>query len=113
MAFALARARYTNKAVSDAVRNTTSPDRILEYDGRLVQRIYPIYEDDHDPTDLLDFSADLFQPTKHFAGFTFDTLYFNLSVIWAMTIILYITLYFDVLKRGIQKLELHRKYRRK
>jgi ABC-type multidrug transport system ATPase subunit len=112
-AFALARARYTNKAVSDAVKNTTSPDRILEYDGRLVQRIYPIYEDDHDPASVLDFSADLFQPTKYFAGFTFDTLYFNLSVIWAMTIMLYITLYFDVLKRGIQKLELHRKYRRK
>jgi hypothetical protein len=42
-----------------------------------------------------------------------DTLYFNLAVIWLMTALLYAALYFDVLRRLIQKLETHRKYRRK
>ncbi|RAV97848.1 ATP-binding cassette domain-containing protein [Pseudochryseolinea flava] len=109
--YASARERYTNKSVIDAVKNTTSPERILEYDGRLIQKLYPIYQDEHHPSHFLDFSASLYQPTKHFAGKTFDTLYFNLAVIWSMVILLYITLYYDALKRIMHKLERHRKYR--
>jgi len=105
--------KYANKAVTDAVKNTSAPDRIIEYDGMLVQKIYPIYQDEHRPVHALDFSANFFQPTKHFAGLQIDTLLFNLAVIWSMTIMLYVTLYFDLLKRFIQKLERHRKYRRK
>jgi hypothetical protein len=105
--------KYVNKAVTDAVKNTAAPDRIIEYDGKLIQKIYPIYQDEHRPVHALDFSANLFQPTKYFAGLHIDTLYFNLAVIWSMTLILYVTLYVDLLKRFIQKLERHRKYRRK
>lgn len=111
--FKAMREKYVNKAVSDAVKNTSTPDRIIAYDGMLIQKIYPIYEDEHRPGHAFDFSASLFQPTKHFAGLHIDTLYFNLAVIWSMTMVLYVTLYFDVLKRVIQKLERHRKYRRK
>jgi ABC transport system ATP-binding/permease protein len=111
--YALARERYTNKSVTDAVKNTTSPERILEYDGRLIQKLYPIYQDEHHPAYLLDISANLYQPTKHVGGKTFDTLYFNLAIIWLMVLILYATLYFDVLKRIMHTLERHRKYRRK
>jgi ABC-type multidrug transport system ATPase subunit len=105
--------RYVNKAVTDAVKNTAAPDRIIEYDGRLIQKIYPVYQDENQPVHALDFSANLYQPTKHFAGLHIDTLYFNLAVIWSMTLVLYGTLYVDLLKRFIQKLERHRKYRRK
>ena len=112
-AYAQARERYTNNSVTDAVKNTTSPERILEYDGKLIQKLYPIYQDEHHPSNFFDFSASLYQPTKHFGGKTFDTLYFNLAVIWVMILILYVTLYFDVLKRIMHTLERHRKYRRK
>ncbi|HYG19264.1 MAG TPA: ATP-binding cassette domain-containing protein [Ohtaekwangia sp.] len=107
------RSRYVNKAVSETVKNINAPDRIIEYKGQLFQKVYPIYQDEHRPAHMLDFSANLYQPTKYFAGFTFDTLVFNLFIIWAMTFILYVTLYFDVLKRLIQALERHRKYKRK
>ncbi len=103
--------RFVNKAVSEAVENISSPDRIVEYDGNLVQKIYPIYSDDHRPNHTLDFSANFYQPTKHFAGSNFNTLYFNLAVIWGMTILLFITLYLDALKRLIKRLESSRKYR--
>ena len=104
---------YTNEAVIDAVQNTSSADRIVEYDGTLVQKIYPIYFDDHKPRHLFDFSANLYQPTKHFGGIYWDTLYFNVAVIWSMTVFLFITLYFDILKRFIKRLEGSRKYRKK
>ncbi len=104
---------YTNQAVIDAVQNITSSDRIVEYNGVLVQKIYPVYFDDHKPAHLFDFSANLYQPTKHFAGIPWDTLYFNVAVIWSMTVFLFVTLYFDILKRLIKRLEGGRKYRKK
>jgi ABC transport system ATP-binding/permease protein len=107
-----ARIRYVNKAVSDQVKNTAK-DRIIEYKGQLLQKIYPIYMDAHRPLHALDFSANLFQPTKHFLGKTYDTLYFNIAVIWSMTLVLFITLYFDALKKLIKLLEGNRKYRRR
>ena len=107
------RNRYVNEAVSNAVKNISSSDRIVEYEGKLIQKIFPIYMDEHRPSHLFDFSANLYQPTKHFAGYYIDTLYFNITVIWAMTLLLFITLYFDVLQRFIQLLEGNRKYRRK
>lgn len=107
------RNRYVNQAVSDAVKNVNSPERIVEYDGELLQKIYPIFMDEHRPDHPLDFSANLYQPTKHFLGTSFNTLYFNLAVIWLMTAVLFVTLYFDVLKRIVKLLEGNRKYRRR
>jgi hypothetical protein len=107
------RERYVNQAVTDAVRNTANADRIVEYDGQLVQKIYPIYMDDHRPANGLDFSANLYQPTKHFMGRRIDTFYFNVGVIWSMTVFLFIALYFDGLRRLIKLLEGNRRYRRR
>ncbi|HTE33752.1 MAG TPA: hypothetical protein VK666_25400, partial [Chryseolinea sp.] len=103
--------RFVNQAVTEAVENISSPQRIIEYDGNFIQKIYPIYSEDHHPVTKLDFSANFYQPTKHFAGFYFNTLYFNLTVIWCMTIIFFLTLYFDLLKRLIKRLEGSRKYK--
>ena len=107
------REQHVNEAVSNAVKNMSSPDRIIEYEGKLIQKIFPIYMDEHRPRHFLDFSANLYQPTKHFAGFVFDTLYFNIAVIWSMTIVLFVTLYFDLLRKLILILEGNRKYKRK
>ena len=104
---------YVNDAVSNTVKNVSVKDRIVEYDGKLIQKIFPIYMDEHRPLHFFDFTANLYQPTKHFAGYHFDTLYFNILVIWSMTVILFVALYFDLLKRFIQLLEGNRKYRRK
>lgn len=110
--FAKDRSRYQNERVSTAVKNTATLDRVVEYEGRLIQKIYPIYFDDHKPAHAFDFSANLFQPTKHLLGSTFDTVYFNITVIWFMTVVLFITLYFDLLKKFMNLFE-YKKYRRR
>ncbi len=107
------RSRYVNKAVSDAVRNITTPERIIEYDGKLIQKIYPIYIFEHKPAHYFDFTANLYQPTKHFAGEYFDTFVFNIIVIWSMTIALFVALYFDLLKKLIKLIGNRRRYKRK
>ena len=105
--------QYVNEAVSNIVKNVSSTDRIVEYEGKLIQKIFPIYMDEHRPLHMFDFSANLYQPTKHFAGLYYDTLYFNIAVIWSMTVFLFITLYFDLLRKFVRLLEGNRKYRRK
>ena len=77
--------------------------RIIEKDGKLVQKIYPIYKDP-DPVHSVDFDAQFYMPSKHFLNRNVDTLYFNMSVIWSMTIVLIITLYFEVLRKVIDGL---------
>jgi hypothetical protein len=102
--------KYQNDAVTTMVENTQNPMRIVEWDGELVQKIYPIYFDDHRPDHFFDFRDNFYIPSKHFAGKKFDTLYFNLSVIWLMTIFLYIALYYELLKKGVHGLVMRRKY---
>jgi ABC-type multidrug transport system ATPase subunit len=106
------RDRYENKAVSALVKNITTPNRIVEYDGTLYQKMYPIYYDDHKPLNYFDFTATLFQPKKYFAGRLFDTLFFNLAVIWCMTFLLFVTLYFDLLRKFMLLFE-NRKHRKR
>jgi hypothetical protein len=111
-AFEKLRESYQNGMVTAAVKNLNTPNRIVEFNGKLVQRIYPIYFDDHKPSHPLNFSANLFQPTKHFVGVHFDTYYFNMAVIWSMTAFLFVALYFDLLKKFIGLFE-QRKHRRR
>jgi len=105
--------RATNETVADWVENRKEPSRIVEVGDRLFQKFQPIYFDDHRPSNLFDFRSNFFVPTKPFLNRTFDTLYFNISMIWFMTCVLFITLYFDLLKKGVQALERRRKYRRR
>ena len=107
------RMRYVNDAVTDAVLNVSALERIVEYDGKLIQKIYPVYQDEHKPKYFFDFSANLYQPTKHFAGSSWNTLYFNIVVIWSMTTVFFVTLYFDVLKHLVSWLESTRRSKRK
>lgn len=98
------RAAYQNEAIGALVKNLEEPQRIIESNGRLVQKIYPIYKDP-DPEHLIDFDAQFYLPAKHFMRSTIDTYYFNLMVIWAMSLTLFITLYYDVLRRILNRLE--------
>jgi len=107
------RLRYTNESVTNMVENSNDASRIVEWRGRLVQKYYPIYFDDHRPRNRFDFQANFFVPTKFFLGNTFDTFYFNLVVIWSMTLLLYLALYFDLLKRLVHAFEIRWKYRKK
>ncbi|MBL7857487.1 MAG: ATP-binding cassette domain-containing protein [Cyclobacteriaceae bacterium] len=107
------RDQYVNAAVTDAVKNVSDQDRIVEFRGQLTQKIDPIYNDEHRPKNVFDFTANFFQPTKHFLGRSFETQYFNLVVIWLMTFFLFVALYADVLLYMVNFFEMKRKYRKR
>ncbi|MFZ6013304.1 MAG: ATP-binding cassette domain-containing protein, partial [Bacteroidota bacterium] len=98
--FELFRERYHNEAITDLVKNLAETHRIIEKDGKLIQKIYPIYKDP-DPEHMVDFDAQFYMPAKHFLRSNVDTFYFNTGVIWSMSLVLAIALYFDILRRVI------------
>jgi hypothetical protein len=94
------RDRYHNDAIAELVKNLTETHRIVEDKGKLIQKIYPIYKDP-DPDHPIDFDAQFYMPAKHFLNRNVDTFLFNTGVIWSMSFVLALALYFDVLRRII------------
>ncbi len=95
---------YTNSGVEKLVRNDNSLIRIIESKDRLIQKQYPIFSDPR-PANLFDFRAQFYTPTKHFLGYTFSTVWFNIVFIWIMTMFLWVTLYFDIFQKIVKSIE--------
>ncbi len=96
--FLKARNVTQNEYLADLVRKKFAEDKIIRDGKELVQIMGPVYRL---PTahHLLDFRTHFYAPKKHLLGRIFDTFYFNLSAIWAMAFLLYVALYFDILKK--------------
>jgi ABC-type multidrug transport system ATPase subunit len=91
---------YYNDFLADIVKKATEKNKIVRDKDRLTQNYEPIFLY---PANQNGFSlrAHFFAPGKYIFGIQVDTLWFNLIIIWLMSIIFYITLYFDVLKKAI------------
>jgi ABC-type multidrug transport system ATPase subunit len=89
---------YENESLTQLVKNANdiSGERSLEKNGRLIQQTDPVFQD---PTDSKLGRAHFFAPRKKFIAKYFSTYWFNIIVIWAMSVLLIITLYFDVFKK--------------
>jgi len=107
------RLRHANESVTRMVENSNEPSRIVEWHGELIQKVYPIYFNEHRPKNKFDFTTNFFSPDKHFLGKTFDTYYFNICMIWFMVLVMYIALYFDLLSKLVNSISTWQKYRRK
>jgi ABC-type multidrug transport system ATPase subunit/uncharacterized tellurite resistance protein B-like protein len=100
---------YHNESVTDQVKKVFEKNKILEYNNEFIQQIDPIFLDPQ-PDNFFGFRSHFFAPRKYFAGRYWDTYWFNLVVIWVLTLFFYVTLYFSVLKK---LLELPEKFQRK
>ncbi len=96
---ALLKSQSHNKSISNLVKNISAPERVIEVDNRLIQKIYPIYQEKQTPQHLMDFRTIFYAPSKYILGYHLDTLYFNLIIIWMMTLFLGISLYYDWLRK--------------
>jgi ABC-type multidrug transport system ATPase subunit len=95
---------YYNEAVSDIVKSRFERNRIQEYKDRFIQHYHPVYQDP-EPKGLFNFRTHFYAPEKYFAGKYMDTFWFNMAILWIMSIVLFITLYFELLKKSIQLIE--------
>ncbi|HBF87209.1 MAG TPA: ABC transporter [Bacteroidales bacterium] len=101
---------FHNESVSDIVKKIYEKNKIIEYEHHLIQQVDPIFQnpiiDSH-----YSFRSHFFAPQKHFMGKYYDTYWFNMLIIWIMTLFLYITLYFELLKKlilGFEKLKIRK-----
>jgi len=101
-AFVLNKKMYYNDQLAEFARNSTELERIIEYDNELIQKIDPIFQD----SQYSFLKAHFYAPRKAFFGKYFDTFWVNTIVIWMMSILLYITLYFKALKKLLDFFEI-------
>ncbi|WPP48895.1 ATP-binding cassette domain-containing protein [Catalinimonas niigatensis] len=95
--------QYYNESLADLVTNINVSDRIIEYEGKLLQRIDPIFNEPLVNAGFFNYRTHFFAPKKQFAGKLIDTFYFNIAVIWLMTCLLYVALYYEVFAKLMRR----------
>lgn len=96
-AFVKLKEDYENVSLSNMVKNANdiSGEKCLEKDGKLIQQSDPVFLDPNDHFGR----AHFFAPRKNLFGNLIPTFWFNIGVIWVMSIILMVTLYFELFKK--------------
>jgi ABC transport system ATP-binding/permease protein len=96
--------KYYNESLADLVKNISEKERIIEYNGELIQQINPIFQD-ISTDNPLNYRAPFFAPTKNLLGTEVSTYWFDILMIWLMSLLLYITLYFELLRKLINSFD--------
>jgi len=90
----LARKRdYTNKRLEEILLN--KGQFVITWKDRLIRKASPIY---HIPVSAYG-RAHFFAPVKKLGNLSVDTFWFNLAVIWLSSLVFYITLVYDLLRK--------------
>ncbi len=89
---------YHNEGIADIVKKVYESNKILEYRNELVQHYDPVYQDPVVKGNF-DFRSHFYSPYKHFMGKYYNTFNFNILVVWILTVILYVILYYNLLRK--------------
>ena len=84
-----------NNQIAELVLNKSDNVKIVEHKNNFIQRAEPVYKNPESKYGRSHF----FAPFKRLGNLRIDTFWFNLIVIWAMILILYIVLIFEFLKK--------------
>ena len=98
-AFITLKDNYTNDALTDLVTDKNEFNKILEKDGVLYQKANPVY------LESTGFRSHFFAPFKIIFGRRVSTFWANIAVLWCMSLLLAITLNFDIFKKVIRSFE--------
>ena len=100
--------RYYNEELKSVMQNEAAEDKFLKQNGRLVQMMDPGFKrpspapPERNP---LNYRTHFYAPVKYFiSDAPIDTFVFNILAIWTMSTFLYVTLYFEWLKKGMRAL---------
>jgi len=90
-----------NEYLSELVWNYYAENDIVRDNNKLVIKKYPIFHDP-EPEHFLNIRTHFYAPRKHFAGSFFETYWFNMTIVWIFSLILYITLFYEHLRKLIE-----------
>lgn len=93
------RDQFTNESLNEIVTNSLEENKLIISHNRIFRNDDPVY---HLPSDQSFFNAQFYAPYKYAGNKRIKTLTANLLVIWTMSILMYLVLYFDLLRKGIE-----------
>jgi ABC-type multidrug transport system ATPase subunit len=100
--FILIKHNYHNETLTEFVSNSNEIDRIIEYNNEFIQKSDPIFLDPTHPF----IKAQFYAPVKMLGDKKIDTFWANLVLIWIISLLMFTILYFRLLKRFVDLLEL-------
>ena len=95
------RAKNYNERLADFVLNNLGSSRIYETDNKFIQKADPIFMAPGSRFGRAHFYA----PYKQVGNLKIETMIFNMIVVWILILGLFVTLYYNLLKRFIAFLE--------
>ncbi len=92
---------YYNYKLEEIVTKYYERNKILLYKNTIVQNSDPVYLDPykHGP---LDFRTHFYAPAKYIFGIKADTFIFNIILVLLSTVLLYLTLYYELLAKVVR-----------
>ncbi|MGE5420593.1 MAG: ATP-binding cassette domain-containing protein [Chloroflexota bacterium] len=95
------RSKNYNENLANIVLNRLGTNKIYDAGDKLIQKADPVFMRPGSKWGR----AHFFAPYKQIGSMKIDTLIFNIAAIWLMTIIFFVTLYYNLLKKFIRFLE--------
>lgn len=97
--FQLSQNTYLNESLQDLVTNRTEVQKILVTDDELLQKDDPLYID---PVGTRFLDAPFYSHRKYLFGHKISTFWANVLVLWSMTVLMIIALYYDWLRKLLE-----------
>ena len=91
---------FYNESLADLVTNVTAKQRLIEYKGRIIQQIDPVFQEPSTENPI-NYRTAFFFPDKNLFGASVGTFVFDLAVIWGMSAAFYLALYFEIFRKLI------------
>ncbi|MFH0842927.1 MAG: ATP-binding cassette domain-containing protein [Bacteroidota bacterium] len=95
---------HYNFKLEEIVTKYYERKKILIYKNKIVQNIDPIYLDPYNRW-FLGFRTHFYAPAKYIFGMLTDTFTFNIFLVLLSTVMLYITLYYELLAKAVRFFE--------
>ncbi len=95
------RNNYDNEQLNDMLLNRSIVQKVDEKDGKLIRKHQPAYMTPTSPF----IRAQLYAPVKRIGNLEIDTVWFNVIFLWIYSALLYLVLYYDLLRKLLMYLE--------
>ena len=90
---------FENESLNILLKNSAEKKQMEQSGDQLIQRFQPVFMEGEKNTFI---RAPFFASLKSVSGTMWETYFVNIWVIWFMTLVLSVTLYFDVLKKLVE-----------
>jgi ABC-type multidrug transport system ATPase subunit len=95
---------FSNKSLEEQVKNALEKNKILvdTVENRFIQILDPVFKDPSKKKMGTGLDAHFFSPEKFLFGRKMSTLSYNLLLIWALNLLVFVLLYFDVFRKLVE-----------